>query len=65
MLITAVLHIRPEGYRVQSEVGSLSLAERLVWFEQGTFQFILQRLNPLGHSPLFSQMIIVCYKNSG
>ena len=52
MLITAFLHIRPEAHREpRSEVGSLSLAERLAGFEPGTFQFWSQRLNPLGHSP--------------
>ena len=46
------LHFRPEGHREpRNEVGSLSLAEHLVGFEPGTFQFLLQRLNPLGHSP--------------
>ena len=35
-----------------SEVGSLSPVEHLVGFEPGTFWFWLQRLNPLGHSPL-------------
>ena len=35
MLIPCVLHIRPEGHREpRSEVGSLSPAERLVWFER-------------------------------
>ena len=52
MLITAFVHIRPEGHREpRNEVGSLSPAERLAGFEPGTFQFLLQRLNPLGHSP--------------
>ena len=53
MLITAFfVHIRPEGHREpRNEVGSLSPAERLVGFEPGTFRFIVQRLNPLGHSP--------------
>ena len=38
MLITAFLHIRPEGHREPlSEVGSLSPAECLVGFEPGTF----------------------------
>ena len=32
--------------------GSLSPAKHLVGFELGTFRFLLQRLNPLGHSPL-------------
>ena len=37
MLITAFVHIRPEGHREpRSEVGSLSPAERLVGFELGT-----------------------------
>ena len=40
MLITCVLHIRPEGHReVNNEVGSLRLAQCLVGFELGTFQF--------------------------
>ena len=48
-----VLHFRPEGHREpRNEVGSLSLAERLVGFELGTFQFLLQCLNPIDHSPL-------------
>ena len=53
MLINAFfLHFRPEGHREpRNEVGSLSLAERLVGFKPGTFRFLLQRLNPLGHSP--------------
>ena len=47
-----VLYIRPEIDREpRSEVGSVSLAQRLVGFEPGTFRFWLQRLNPLGHSP--------------
>ena len=37
MLITCVLHIRPEGYQEpRNEVGSLSRADRLVGFEPGT-----------------------------
>ena len=53
MLITAFLLIRPEGHREpRNEVGSLSLAERLVGFEPGTsdsnfnvclMNFVLQR----------------------
>ena len=40
MLVTAFLHIRPDGHREpRSEVGSLSPAERLVGFEPGTFRF--------------------------
>ena len=47
-----VLHFRREGHREPcSEVGSLSLAERLVGFEPGTFWSLLQCLKPLGHSP--------------
>ena len=54
MFITCVLLIRPEGHQEpRSEVGSLSPAEHLVGFEPGTFRFLLQRLNPLGHSPWF------------
>ena len=46
------LHFQPKGHREhRNEVGSLSLDERLVGFELGTFRFLLQRLNPLGHSP--------------
>ena len=51
-VIHCVLHFRSEGHwKPHSEVGSLSTAERLVGIEQGTFQFLLQHLNPLGHSP--------------
>ena len=33
-----ILHFQPEGYREpHNEVGTLSLAERLVGFEPGTF----------------------------
>ena len=52
MLITCTLHIRREGYREpRNEVGSLSLTERLVGFEQGAFQFWSQRFNRLDQSP--------------
>ena len=52
MLIIAYVHIRPEGHwEPRNEVGSLSPAERLAGFEPGTFRFLFQRLNPLGHSP--------------
>ena len=45
-----VLHFRPEGHwKPRNKVGSLSPAERLVGIELGTFRFLLQRLNPLGH----------------
>ena len=48
MLIIAFVHTQPEGHREpRNEVGSLSPAEHLVGFEPGTFQFLLQRLNPL------------------
>ena len=41
MLITAFVHVRPEGHREpRSEVGSLSPAERLAGFEPGTFRFL-------------------------
>ena len=47
-----VLHFRPEGHwEPRGEVGSLSPAKCLVGFEPGTFQFLLQCLNPLIHSP--------------
>ena len=49
MLITAQ---RGNEVGSRSEVGSLSPAERLVGFETRTLRFLLQRLNPLGHSPL-------------
>ena len=46
-----VLHFRPEGHRESHNgVAFLSLAECLVGFEPGNFQFLL-RLKPLGHSP--------------
>ena len=49
MLITAFEQVRPEGHREpHNEVGSLSPAERPAGFEQGTFQFWFQHLNPLG-----------------
>ena len=52
VLITAFAHIQPEGHREpRNKVGSLSLAEHLAGFEPGTFRFLLQCLNPLGHSP--------------
>ena len=41
MLITAFVHVQPEGHREpRSEVGSLSPAERLAGFEPGTFRFL-------------------------
>ena len=47
-----VLHFRPEGHREpRNEVGSLSPAKRLLGFEPGTFQFLVQCLDPLDHSP--------------
>ena len=46
------LHFRPGLQRgPRSGVGSLGSAERLVGFEPRAFRFLLQRLNPLGHSP--------------
>ena len=52
MLITAFVHIQPTGQREpRNEVGSLSPAKCLAGFELGTFRFLLQCLNPLGHSP--------------
>ena len=50
-LITAFVHIQPGHWEPHNKVGSLSLAEHLAGFEPGAFQFLLQRLNPLGHSP--------------
>ena len=51
ILITAIVHIRPEGHREpRNEFESLSPAERLVGFEPGTLRFLLQPLNPLGHN---------------
>ena len=53
-----VLHFRPKGHwEPRIEAGSLSPAEHLVGFEPGTFQFLLQHLNPLGHSP---QQLVFC-----
>ena len=52
MLITSVLHIRPEGDREsRSKVASLRPTKRLAGFEPSTFQFWSQRLNSLGQSP--------------
>ena len=46
------MHFWPKGHRdPHNEVGSLIPAEHLVGFEPGTFQFLPQHLNPLGHSP--------------
>ena len=56
----------PEGHREpRNKVGSLRRAERLAGFEPETFQFLLQRLNPQGHS--FYPFIlnpIVSFKNN-
>ena len=55
MLITVFVQVRPEGHgECHNEVGSLNPVEHLAGFEPGTFQFWLQRLNPLGHSPSFA-----------
>ena len=48
-----VLHIRPEGHQeLRNEAEPLSPDKCPVGFEPGTFRFLLQHLNPLGHSPL-------------
>ena len=40
MLITAFVHVRPEGHRKpRNEIGSLSMAERPAGSELGTFRF--------------------------
>ena len=45
------IHFQPQGHREpRNKVGSLSPAEHLVGFEPRTFRFLLQHLNPLGHS---------------
>ena len=47
-----IFYFRSKGHQEPlNEIGSLSPAKHLVGFEPGTFQFLLQRLNPLGHSP--------------
>ena len=47
-MLLSVLHIWPEGHQEsRNKVGSLNPAEPLVGFELQTFQFLLQRLNPL------------------
>ena len=57
MLITAFLHVWPKGHgEPRNEVGSLSPAKCQVGL--GTFQFWLQRLNPLGHSPWIMGLIL-------
>ena len=59
MLITAFVQVQPEGHQEpRNKVGSLSPAECLVGFEQGTFQFWLRHLNPLAHSPFLSRTIL-------
>ena len=53
MLITELLHVRPKSHREpHNEVGSLSLAERLLGFELETFQFWWQCPNSLWHPRL-------------
>ena len=53
MLITCVLHIRPEGHQEPcNKVGSLRPVECLEGFRPRTFQFWSQHLKPLGHSPV-------------
>ena len=47
-----VLHFRPKGHwDPRGKVGSLSLSKCLVGFEPGSFEFLVQCLNPLIHSP--------------
>ena len=48
-----------------NKVGSLSPVEHLVGFELGTFRFLLQCLNPIGHSCSLSLLspFIDVYKN--
>ena len=55
MLIIAYVKFRPEGHREpRNEVRVLSSTKRLAGFEPGTFRFLSQRLNPLGHPPIFT-----------
>ena len=52
IIIAAFLQIRPKGHREPcNQVGSLSLVEFLMDFEQRIFRFYLQRFSPLDHSP--------------
>ena len=58
MSITTFLHIFNLEVTIMreepsNEVGSLSPIEHLMGFEPWAFQFWLQYLNPLGHSPYF------------
>ena len=47
-----ILHFQVKGHQEpQNKVGYLNPVEWLVGFEPGTFWFLLQCLNPLGHSP--------------
>lgn len=49
MLITTFLQFRLEGHQEPcNEVGSLCQTKHLVGFEPATFEFLLQRLKPLG-----------------
>ena len=58
-----VLRIPPQSHREPcNEVGSLSPAKCLVRFEWGTFQFWLQRLNPLDHSPFLVKLKFSWYR---
>ena len=50
ILIIVYANFRPKSQPC-NEVGSLIPDGRLVGFEVGTFRFLLQCLNPLGHSP--------------
>ena len=50
---------RPEGHwEPRKEVGSLGLVEHLAGFKPDIFRFLLQHLNPSGHSPLRFKKII-------
>ena len=47
-----IFHFQPKGHwEPCSKVGSLNPTKHLVGFEPRTFRFLLQHLNPLGHSP--------------
>ena len=55
IIITAFDRFWPKGHQKScNKVGFLSLTKHLVGFEPGTFQFLLQRLNPLQKLPFQS-----------
>ena len=57
-----ILHFQPESHwEPRSEVGPVSLDEHME-FEPETFQFLLQRPNPLGHSPHFHSLSVLSMK---